>query len=56
MPKEVLEADLAKEDYVDLLDDEFFHGLSRKYGVSDASFREQAQESWVHSGTTAAWL
>jgi Zn-dependent peptidase ImmA (M78 family) len=34
MPKEFLEADLENEDYVDLLDDEFLHGLSRKYGVS----------------------
>ena len=34
MPKEFLEADLEKEDYVDLLDDEFLRGLSRKYGVS----------------------
>jgi len=34
MPREFLEADLAKEDFVDLLDDEFLHGLSRKYGVS----------------------
>ena len=33
-PREFLEADLAKEDYVDLLDDEFLHGLSHKYGVS----------------------
>jgi Zn-dependent peptidase ImmA (M78 family) len=34
MPRDFLEADLAKEDFVDLLDDEFLHGLSRKYGVS----------------------
>ena len=34
MPKAFLEADLEKEVYVDLLDDEFLHGLSRKYGVS----------------------
>jgi Zn-dependent peptidase ImmA (M78 family) len=34
MPKGFLEADLAKEEYVDLLDDTFLHGLARKYGVS----------------------
>jgi Zn-dependent peptidase ImmA (M78 family) len=34
MPRAFLEADLAKEDYVDLLDDEFLHELGRKYGVS----------------------
>jgi Zn-dependent peptidase ImmA (M78 family) len=34
MPREFLEADLEKEDYVDLLDGEFLRGLSRKYGVS----------------------
>jgi Zn-dependent peptidase ImmA (M78 family) len=34
MPKEFLEADLEKKDYVDLFDDEFLRGLSRKYGVS----------------------
>jgi len=34
MPKEFLETDLAKEVYVDLLDDELLHGLARKYGVS----------------------
>lgn len=34
MPKGFLEMDLAKEEYVDLLDDEFLHTLARKYGVS----------------------
>ena len=34
MPKDFLEADLATEDYVDLLDDEFLRSLSRKYNVS----------------------
>jgi Zn-dependent peptidase ImmA (M78 family) len=34
MPKKFLEKDLAKEDYVDLLDDELLHTLGRKYGVS----------------------
>jgi len=34
MPKEFLETDLASEDSVDLLDDDFLHGLARKYGVS----------------------
>jgi|SRR5271165_1167237 len=34
MPKDFLEADLAKEDYVDLLDDQLLHTLARKYGVS----------------------
>jgi Zn-dependent peptidase ImmA (M78 family) len=34
MPKEFLESDLAGIDDVDLLDDDFLHGLSRKYGVS----------------------
>lgn len=34
MPREFLEADLAKEEYVDLLDDEFLHSLAKKYGVS----------------------
>jgi Zn-dependent peptidase ImmA (M78 family) len=34
MPKDFLEADLANEEYVDLLDDVFLHGLARKYGVS----------------------
>ncbi len=34
MPREFLETDLAKEDYVDLLDDEPLHTLARKYGVS----------------------
>lgn len=34
MPKEFLENDLANEEYVDLLDDEFLRELARKYGVS----------------------
>ena len=34
MPREFLERDLANEEYVDLLDDDFLHGLARKYGVS----------------------
>ena len=34
MPKEFLEADLASEEYVDLLDDGFLFDLARKYGVS----------------------
>jgi Zn-dependent peptidase ImmA (M78 family) len=34
MPREFLEADLAEKDYVDLLDDELVHSLSRKYNVS----------------------
>lgn len=34
MPKEFLEKDLAKEDYVDILDDSFLRSLARKYGVS----------------------
>jgi Zn-dependent peptidase ImmA (M78 family) len=34
MPKEFLEADLAAEDDVDLLDDDFLRNLARKYGVS----------------------
>lgn len=34
MPKEFLEADLQNEEYVDLLDDDFLHGLARRYGVS----------------------
>jgi Zn-dependent peptidase ImmA (M78 family) len=34
MPKEFLEADLAGEDDVDLLDDDFLRDLARKYGVS----------------------
>ena len=34
MPREFLKADLASEEYVDLLDDRFLHGLARKYGVS----------------------
>lgn len=34
MPREFLEADLASEEYVDLLDDGLLYDLSRKYGVS----------------------
>lgn len=34
MPREFLEADLAKEEYVDLLDDDFLRALGKKYGVS----------------------
>jgi Zn-dependent peptidase ImmA (M78 family) len=34
MPREFLKKDLATEEYVDLLDDNFLHGLARKYGVS----------------------
>jgi Zn-dependent peptidase ImmA (M78 family) len=34
MPREFLESDLAGEDFVDLLDDEFLQGIARKYGVS----------------------
>jgi Zn-dependent peptidase ImmA (M78 family) len=34
MPKEFLENDLAKEVYVDILDDSTFRSLARKYGVS----------------------
>lgn len=34
MPREFLEADLAKEDYIDLLEDEQISALARKYGVS----------------------
>jgi Zn-dependent peptidase ImmA (M78 family) len=34
MPREFIDRDLANEDYVDLLDDDFLHGLARKYGVS----------------------
>lgn len=34
MPKEFLEKDLEKEEFVDLLDDTLLQGLSRKYGVS----------------------
>jgi Zn-dependent peptidase ImmA (M78 family) len=34
LPEKFLEADLASEEYIDLLDDEFLHGLARKYGVS----------------------
>lgn len=34
MPRAFLEADLATEEYVDLLDDTFLHELGRKYGVS----------------------
>ena len=34
MPREFLEADLAKEEYVDLLDDDLLRTLGKKYGVS----------------------
>jgi Zn-dependent peptidase ImmA (M78 family) len=34
MPKEFLEFDLASEDSVDLLDDDFLQHIARKYGVS----------------------
>jgi Zn-dependent peptidase ImmA (M78 family) len=34
MPREFLKKDLATEDYVDLLDDNFLHNLAKKYGVS----------------------
>ncbi|MEA2878511.1 MAG: hypothetical protein QOF14_3707 [Hyphomicrobiales bacterium] len=34
MPKEFIKNDLADEDDVDLLDDEFLRNLARKYGVS----------------------
>jgi Zn-dependent peptidase ImmA (M78 family) len=34
MPRQFLEEDLANEEYVDLLDDEFLSDLARKYGVS----------------------
>ncbi len=34
MPREFIERDLASTEYVDLLDDDFLHGLARKYGVS----------------------
>lgn len=34
MPKEFLERDLQREDYIDILDDGFLRGLGRKYGVS----------------------
>jgi Zn-dependent peptidase ImmA (M78 family) len=34
MPKEFIKNDLAGEDDVDLLDDEFLRNLARKYGVS----------------------
>jgi Zn-dependent peptidase ImmA (M78 family) len=34
MPREFLKQDLAKEEFMDLLDDELLHNLSRKYGVS----------------------
>jgi Zn-dependent peptidase ImmA (M78 family) len=51
MPKQFLEADLANEEYVDLLDDEFLHGLARKYGVStQALVNRQAQEFGLHPG------
>jgi Zn-dependent peptidase ImmA (M78 family) len=34
MPTDFLEADLANQEYLDLLDDEFLHRLARKYVVS----------------------
>ncbi|MNC97496.1 hypothetical protein D3C83_151680 [compost metagenome] len=34
MPKAFLKSDLAGTDSLDLLDDDFLHELSRKYGVS----------------------
>jgi Zn-dependent peptidase ImmA (M78 family) len=34
MPRHFIEKDLANEEYVDLLDDNFLHDLARKYGVS----------------------
>jgi len=34
MPKQFLEEDLASEEFVDLLDDDFLSELARKYGVS----------------------
>ena len=34
MPREFLERDLANEEFVDLLDDDFLRDLARKYGVS----------------------
>lgn len=34
MPREFIKKDLENEVYVDLLDDNFLHSLSRKYGVS----------------------
>jgi Zn-dependent peptidase ImmA (M78 family) len=34
MPKSFLERDLAKQEFVDLLDDDLLRSLSRKYGVS----------------------
>jgi len=34
MPRHFLERDLKGEEYVNLLDDDFLSGLSRKYGVS----------------------
>ena len=34
MPKDFLTDDLEETESVDLLDDEFLHQLSRKYGVS----------------------
>jgi len=36
MPREFIERDLAEEEFVDIFDDdEFLHGLARKYGVSN---------------------
>jgi Zn-dependent peptidase ImmA (M78 family) len=34
MPRDFLAADLAREDYVDLVDDGFLRSLAKKYGVS----------------------
>lgn len=34
MPREFLEEDLRNDEYVDLLDDDFLHGLARRYNVS----------------------
>jgi Zn-dependent peptidase ImmA (M78 family) len=34
MPREFLAEDLAKQEYVDVLDDDLIHSLARKYGVS----------------------
>ena len=34
MPRNFIAKDLEQQDYVDLLDDGFLHGLARKYGVS----------------------
>ena len=50
MPKAFLEADLEKEVYVDLLDDEFLHGLSRKYGVSTQALVNRLKEPRLYPG------